>query len=63
MKFKNSYMFEDIIHVPDVCKGKKMTIEEFKILFCTVCVDVQDCRMNYVKHCYAQEVGDEIPTG
>jgi hypothetical protein len=56
-------MFEDIIHVPDVCKGKKMTIEEFKILFCTVCVDVQDCRMNYVKHCYAQEVGDEIPTG
>ena len=37
-------MFDDIL-------DPELTDEEFRYIYCRICVDLQDCRGNYVWHC------------
>jgi hypothetical protein len=41
-------MFEDILNND---KYQDLTDEEFKMAYCAICIDVDDCRTGFIKHC------------
>jgi hypothetical protein len=43
-------MFEDILN-----ERKEPTKEEFKYLYCRICIDLEDCRTDYIDHCMGKD--------